>query len=155
MKWRRAKLSTLAGSVAVGLVAMVVLMAGCANFQREWKGAAAARNSDPRGIEGLWQGEWKSAKSGHRGGLRSVIARVDDRRHRATFQATYWKVLRFTYTLALTVDASGPPWTFEGEEDLGWWGGGVFKYEGRGTPETFQANYSSRLDHGVFEMTRP
>jgi hypothetical protein len=44
---------------------------------------------------------------------------------------------------------------FEGEADLGWLAGGVYRYDGQATPASFFSTYKSKYDHGTFQMKRP
>jgi len=60
------------------------------------------------------------------------------------------------YTVNLRVTREPPgPFNFQGEADLGWWGGGVYSYDGQATPANFFSTYKSRYDRGSFRMTRP
>jgi len=84
------------------------------------------------------------------------VNRLDDRSCRARFKATYWKILRFSYTVNLHVTREPQgPFNFQGEADLGWWGGGVYHYDGHATPTNFFSTYRSEYDHGTFRMARP
>ena len=39
--------------------------------------------------------------------------------------------------------------------NLGWLAGGVYHYEGRADATNFFSTYTSKYDHGTFQMTRP
>jgi len=82
--------------------------------------------------------------------------RFDDHTYEARFKATYWKIFRVGYDVALLVERK-PDGSFRlsGENDLGWWGGGVYHYEGDVSSTNFAATYRSRYDHGTFQMQRP
>lgn len=141
---------------AVWGMAMVLWMCGC-SFNKEWK-AAVNSPTPTNSIEGRWAGEWRSEKNGHRGALRCIVAKTADATYRARFRATYWKIARFSYTATLNgVETNGVNGVtvLKGEANLGKLAGGVYKYEAAVTPEEFRATYSSKYDHGKFEMKRP
>lgn len=76
----------------------------------------------------------------------------------ARFHAKYRKgILRFTfgYTVPLTVREKEDAFQFEGESNLGWYAGGIYRYEGTVTGTNFFATYDSKYDRGIFRMTRP
>ena len=138
------------------LIAMLVCAAatGCSSFEQEWK-SASALPAAPTDVTGRWQGTWAS-DSGHSGGLRCVVSRVDARTCRAHFDATYAGALHFNYVAQLQGEQAPDGYTyFEGESDLGALAGGVYKYEGRADAREFTSTYRSSGDRGVFRMTRP
>ena len=140
---------------AVLLVVFALTTAGCSTFNRDWRRAAAV--APPAGdITGPWKGSWVSQVNGHHGALRSLVARIDDTNYRSRYRATYWRWFRFRYAVDVRVvrDSDGV-FKFEGEADLGWLAGGLYRYTGHATPTNFVSTYQSRHDHGVFEMTRP
>ena len=147
MPWQR--------NTAIHGLLLVMLTTGCSTFNREWKTAAA--HPPPAGdISGRWEGSWLSGKNGHHGRLRCLVTKLDDTHYRARYKATYWKLLRFGYAVTMSVEKSSDD-TFKsaGEADLGWWGGGVYRYEGQITPDKFFSTYKSSHDHGTFQMKRP
>ena len=128
---------------------------GCSTFNREWKMAA----TEPRpvnDITGPWEGSWNSDKNGHSGNLRCLLSKIDDTHYRARYKATYRKIMRFGYTLAMNVKhGTDNAYNFQGEADLGWWAGGVYHYEGQITSTNFVSTYKSKYDQGTFRMKRP
>jgi hypothetical protein len=155
--FRQAEMKTLF-QVPFVLVSCAVLFAavstGCSTFNRDWKKAATPLPAD--GIAGRWEGSWLSEMDGHRGRLRCVITGLADGRYRAHYKATYWKIFRFSYTVEMQVEhRSGDRFEMRGETNLGWWGGGVYQYEGEVSPTNFVCTYRSKYDHGRFRMERP
>ncbi len=131
-----------------------LLLCGCSTFNRDWR--SAAKNPAPaNSVEGRWEGRWLSDANGHTGALRCLVTRVDEAHCRARFHAIYGKVLRFTYTVPLTIQSHVDGWEFDGEENLGKLAGGVYYYEGRANATNFSSTYRSTYDHGTFEMHRP
>ena len=134
---------------------LALATSSCSTFNHEWEKASAA---PPPACEmtGRWEGSWVSEVNGHRGRLRCLVSRLDDRSYRARFNATYWKCFRFGYAVNLTVtrEPTGA-FKFQGEADLGWWGGGVYHYDGHANPGDFVSTYRSEYDHGTFQMARP
>ena len=84
------------------------------------------------------------------------MTRIDGARYHARYKATYWKIFRIGYTVEMTVEPqSEGVFKMRGENDLGWWGGGIYHYEGKASDTNFFATYRSKYDHGTFEMKRP
>ena len=133
-------------------LALTLLGNGCSSFNREWKNAGhSASNS----LEGRWEGKWLSGANQHTGSLRCVLKRETDTRYQAYFKATYWKIFRASYHVEFTGERRDDVWQFRGDENLGWFGGGVYYYEGRLTPTNFFSTYRCKYDHGTFELGRP
>jgi len=71
----------------------------------------------------------------------------------ARFHAKYWKILSFGYTVPLQVQSSNNVYQFQGEANLGKLAGGVYHYSGTVAGTNWQSTYSSRYDHGRFQMS--
>jgi len=148
--------TTMHFSTASALWVMLVAAAttGCSTFNSDWKKARATPPGDD--VTGRWEGSWLSGKNGHHGRLRCLVTRLGDDRYRAHYKATYWKIFRISYSVDMQVRReSSNTREFQGETALGWWGGGVYHYEGDATPTNFFSTYKSKYDHGTFQMTRP
>lgn len=135
-------------------VALVLLVCGCSSFNREWK-RAGKQPAPTDSITGRWEGHWLSDVNAHTGKLRCIVTHQTNDLYAARFRATYKKILRFSYTVPLTVNASNEVWHFRGEEDLGALAGGIYRYVGSATATNFHSTYDSKYDRGVFEMQRP
>ena len=105
---------------------------------------------------GRWEGTWSSDMNGHAGGLRCMIDAHGDAAYRARFYSTYGLFFFFRHEATFhVVSADGEPLRFEGEEDLGSFAGGVYRYDGRVEDDRFEARFEAENgDHGTFEMTR-
>ena len=136
-------------------ILLLLLSTGCASkFQTEWKSAAGAPTPQDH-LSGRWKGSWKSDKSVHSVGLRSVVTRTGDDAYRAHFNATYALLFRFGYTMHMTADVREDMTYVAGEEDLGKNVGGVYEYEGQADGKTFRLNYRTSKDFGHFTLKRP
>jgi len=131
---------------------MLLLLAGCSTFQRDWERLGNAPRSS--GIEGRWDGTWKSEASGHSNRLRCIVTRTNQT-YLARFYANYAKIMRFGYTVPLKVEQHGDRVDFSGEANLHWYAGGRYMYEGSAMATNFSAAYRCKSDHGIFQMTRP
>ncbi len=131
--------------------ALCLLLCGCSTFNRAWRAAGQQPISESP-IEGRWEGRWVSEVNGHEGKLLCLVSRRTDSEYAARFRATYLKVLRFSYTVPLSVEHREGVWYFHGEENLGKMAGGLYHYSGRATQTNFHSSYRSKYDHGVFEM---
>lgn len=149
-----AKNQTHRASRWIGSVVLALLVCGCSSFNREWQ-RAGQQPAPTNSIAGRWEGHWLSDVNAHTGKLRCLITHQTNDLYAARFCATYMKVLRFSYTVPLTVNASNEVWHFRGAEDLGALAGGVFRYVGSASVTNFHSTYDSRSDRGTFDMRRP
>lgn len=133
---------------------LLAALAGCASFERKWKGAKHSPTSQDE-FAGRWEGWWKSVKHPDHGGrLRCIFTKLDGQHYRGDFRAN-WFVAASSYTATFqTKRAPGGRLRLAGEENLGWLFGGVYRYDGFVSPTHFYAAYSSRYDDGAFEMRR-
>jgi hypothetical protein len=106
-------------------------------------------------VAGRWEGRWISDVNGHNGKLRCLLTQQEGNVYNARFRATYWKILRFSYTVPLAFEPHDNGWEFNGEANLGKLAGGVYFYEGRASQTNLFSTYRSKYDHGRFELTRP
>jgi hypothetical protein len=149
-------------AIVLLLITLLPLAGGCA-FDRNWKRlSAAARQeteatttTDPDKLAGRWEGTWQSERSNHSGKLRAIITPVNETTYRADFSATYLGLMRFGYSMNLAAQTEGDVIRFQGEEDLGWLAGGVYRYDGATDGQAFDCTYTSKGDDGTFRMTRP
>ncbi len=132
----------------------LLLAGGCSTFNYEWQ-AAAKKPAPASGLEGRWQGTWKSDANGHHDQLRCLITQQPDGKYRALFHAHYGQWLTFGYTAKLDAQETAGVFKFAGDADLGWYAGGLYHYEGRADGTNFSSTYRCPSDHGVFQMTRP
>ena len=135
------------------LLAAALLAGGCTTFNHDWD--AAAQPPQPGDIQGRWQGVWVSEVTGHNDQLRAVITKKDGGDYTARFHAKYHKVMHFGYTVPLKVEAAGDEFKFSGQANLGWLAGGVYHYDGHAGATNFFSTYTSKYDHGTFQMNRP
>jgi hypothetical protein len=147
----------LIGIRSIGRLALLVLMptlvvvaTGCSSFNREWK--IVGQKPAGSGLEGRWEGHWISEVNGHHGRLRCLVSK-DGEVYQARFHAKYMKVLSFGYTIPLKAAATDDGYKFSGEADLGVMGG-IYRYEGHADATNFFSTYSSKYDHGTFQMQR-
>jgi len=90
--------------------------------------------------------------------LRCLITPVAETnsQYLARFHARYKMLFpfTFTYSVVLTVMPDGDNQRCEGEANLGWWAGGNYRYTGTNTSTQFSCIYTSKYDHGTFQMNR-
>jgi hypothetical protein len=132
----------------------IIALTGCSTFNKEWK-AATAVPPPANSIEGPWIGEWRSDKNGHHGALRCVVSKTSDTAYRAHYRAKFWKIFRFTYIATLNGRETNGITKLQGQANLGKLAGGIYKYDATVTSTQFQSSYSSKYDHGKFQMLRP
>jgi hypothetical protein len=145
------------------LSAIVCLVAafsftGCSSFERDWRIAGQIAFSTNATMAGRWEGIWRSEVNGHNDQLRCVLTPLTNGVHSARFHARYKKgIFRFgfSYSVPLEVRRADDAFQFEGESDLGWLAGGVYRYEGSATTTNFFSTYRSKYDHGTLRMDRP
>jgi hypothetical protein len=139
-------------SLLLFMPVVVLLGASCGSFNREWR--KAGRNPvAASGLDGRWEGQWISDVNGHHGKLRCIVNKEGDI-YQARFHAKYKKILSFGYTVPLKAEASDNDYKFSGEADLGSLAGGIYHYEGNADATNFFSTYSSKYDHGKFQMQK-
>jgi len=111
----------------------------------------------PVNAEGPWQGTWVSAVNGHHGPLWCMVHRSPG--HPGCYDFRYragWGVVRFgDYTHQVRAYlASDGSLKLSGAMVLPA-GLGMYRVDGRLTPETFVAAYQSAHDRGTMELRRP
>ena len=132
----------------------VLFLANCTGFQREWKAANAAPYE---GIEGPWEGTWKSSFNGHGGKLRCIVTKKEDNQYEYHYWATWAGFLSGSFRTIHQAIPSQTPETFDlsGEKDLGSLGG-IYRFTGTTTRSALNAVYTSAgSDTGAFNLTRP
>jgi hypothetical protein len=137
-------------------LALACLACGCSTFNRDWERAASLPPSSD-GISGRWQGTWKSDASGHHDKLRCIMTPDAQKpgTYDAFFHAIYRGTVSFHYTVPLTVEKRDGTNYFNGTANLGWLAGGVYHYDGGTAGTNFFSTYTSKYDHGTFQMRRP
>src|SRR5438445_4368620 len=105
---------------------ILLIVAGCSSFDRDFK--AAVERGGTNGIEGAWDGQWKS-KGGHGGDrLRALVTRPSPDVCHTRFRAKYWGIFEVDETVDLHVTGTSPV-RASGEADLGWLKGGAYRYD--------------------------
>ena len=143
--------------IAAACFFAVFLITGCSSFNRAWKKSAAIP-PEANSLAGRWEGTWLSNVNGHNDQLRCLMSPVTNGIYSARFHAKYRRgILRFTfgYTAELTVREEEGTFQFQGESNLGWYAGGVYRYAGTASGTNFFSTYDSKYDRGFFRMTRP
>ena len=136
---------------------MGVVLAGCSSFDAKYAEVAARGAAPADGIEGAWDGRWQS-QAGHGGDrLRAIVTKTGPDTYHAWFRARFWGVFEASQEVDLQARPAGLPGTVQaaGEADLGWLAGGVYRYEAAVSAEKFYSTYSSKYDHGEFDLGRP
>ena len=144
---------------------LVVFLQGCSSFNRDWEVQGAQsemalqetlveQSVSTEGLEGHWEGTWRSEDNGHEGGLRCIITRNEEDTLIARYHATYGMFFTFEYKMPMEVVKEKEFYLFSAETDLGWLAGGLYKYEGTVIGDDFASTYKCKRDHGIFEMKR-
>jgi len=137
------------------LFCLTVLLSSCSlSFKREWK--AALKNGPQTGIEGAWEGTWKSDANGHHGRLRSVVGPKKNQAgdHSFHYHATWAGILSGSYRADHRVRTEKGHLVFQGEHQMPGWAGGLYTYSGTVKGDEFSAQYECSMDKGTFQMKR-
>ncbi|CAN5118697.1 hypothetical protein BH23VER1_BH23VER1_19340 [soil metagenome] len=142
-------------------VGCLVAFVGCTSYRREFRSAVREAGGQYEGVYGPWEGEWRSAPSGHHGPLWCLIGRAGegaDEQLEFRYRAGWGKVLRGNFTQRTAVDpVPGRPGAFvvQGSKDLGVLGG-LYTIEGTVDPDRFDARFTStKGDRGTMGLRRP
>jgi len=105
-------------------------------------------------ITGCWTcGSWRSFCNSHHGKLRATIERCGCG-YECHFSGTFFKIIGFRYTVPLTVCGCRDGKVFFSASKSIPFFGGTFRTSGWASHCKFYANYYSKKDRGVFEMSR-
>src|SRR4051812_31085618 len=133
--------ATLLSVVAFALLGGVT---GCSSFDSDYQHASAS--TLPAGsIEGPWVGKWESQAGHGTGPLRAMLTKTGPDTYYARFRAGYWSIFEADEETLLRVHSTNPV-RADGESDLGYIKGGVYKFDATITPTKFDANYQSKDD---------
>lgn len=105
-------------------------------------------------ISGCWDcGSWRSCCTGHHGKLRAKIVPCGCN-YECHFSGTFFKFIAFRYTVTLERCGVGDGVVyFRATKNIPFFGG-AFNCCGYATQCKFHADYTSKKDRGVFEMSR-
>lgn len=142
--------------VPLGLCLAVTagLAAGCSSFESRWR--EAGRTPEPAdSIRGRWIGTWQNTNNDHQSSLRAILRPAGSNQWTAEFHARYAGVLTFGINTLLTGASDGAVVHFQGQKDLGFFAGGVYRFDGTASPTNFFSTYQSDQNSGTFRMKRP
>lgn len=115
--------------------------------------ATPAKVQPADAFSGHWTGTWQSAVTGHHGPLACDFTKVDAKHYDARFKAS-WGMLSGKFDVVFNTQRHGHELRFQGQKDLGKLYGGVYRYDGKVTPDRFFSTYKAADDHGTFTMHR-
>ena len=98
-----------------------------------------------------------SLDMGHDRNDRAIVSKKDSQTYRVLFRAHYFGFMASDYEIELQAESDDKtlPRRFTGKENLGFLSGGTYTYKGEADAKRFFSTYTSKSDHGVFEMKRP
>ncbi len=105
-------------------------------------------------LEGNWSGSWSSTECDMGGALTCRVEKVREDAYHAKFDAIFAKIFTHKSEVTLLVGNKSGVWDFSGEQDLGVFAGGVYKYQGHSDGADFVCKYDSSMDKGTFKMKR-
>ena len=138
------------------LALLASLLAACSSFDRHWEDAARGKAGAAR-----WDGYWRSGKNVyangayHHGRLRCVLVPLPDKSLAAHFHAN-WLIFSGNYDMTLRpvpmAARRANVREYEGTHDLPAMFGGAYHYRAKIDGDHFTANYTCRIDHGIFDL---
>lgn len=141
--------------LALSLIAASFLPACSMGFHRDWR--AAAKSSAGTGVEGAWEGTWKSEATGHHGSLKCIVGPAKNAQGDRDFRywASWKHLLSGTFDAVHQVTPQGKAaWKFTGQHQMPDWAGGLYTYDGTVIGDHFHADYKAAKDHGTYDLTR-
>jgi hypothetical protein len=145
------------------LALLASLLAACSSFDQHWRDAAQGKGGATR-----WDGHWQSGQNKyangawHHGRLRCVLepVRVSEYvggHHADGYHAYFhanWLIFSGNYDMSLRAvgPRRGKVRRYEGSHDLPAAFGGTYHYQATITGNTFKADYTCKIDHGLFDL---
>jgi hypothetical protein len=135
--------------IATVFSAVILLLAGCSSFEREWKSAPATAR---------WSGRWTSSRhliNGKPAGgeLRAVLSAPRDGKVDAHFRAR-WLAFTSDYRVTLAAQPRHGGMDLAGSANIPGFGGGLYRYGARLRGDHLTACYDSEYDAGTFDLHR-
>ena len=146
-------------------MSILLASAGCSGFSEQYDAALKKTDTNaPDPILGAWTGQWVS-NGGHSGGLQCVLEKIEapanspattkpSLAYRARFHARFMGILSADYDVVLTGEKTERITSLQGSQTIGGFGGGLYHYDAKLTPTSFEATYKSDGDNGIFTMKR-
>lgn len=137
------------------VLALTLSLSSCATeFKRQWE--AAGKQAAKAGVEGRWEGTWKSEVNGHHGSLRAIVgpALNPEGDHCFHYHATWKGWLQGAYQATHRVTKGRAIHSFSGQHQMPKIYGGAYTYSGRISGDEFSACYQSAKDKGTYQMRR-
>ena len=131
-------------------VAILLLAAGCASFERPWQ-RELQQAKPATDLTGAWIGTWQNTNNSHGGSLRALVTRVDAATYRTRFHAT-WGSHSGSFRTVLRGHEENGDFVFTGSKHIL---GFRITNTGRANPTNFLSTYESRFDTGTFTLKRP
>ncbi|QVL31498.1 hypothetical protein KIH39_22035 [Telmatocola sphagniphila] len=104
-------------------------------------------------LSGSWTGTWLSTDSGHKGPLKAELIDQGNGAYQAKFRGRFFAVIPFRYNVTLNVvQQNGNQTTLAGSSRLPFFG--TFQYSAVSDGQSLNAEYTSRSDHGQFQLRR-
>jgi hypothetical protein len=138
----------------LAVCALLTLVTGCMTFDQRWE-EARVHHVPAGSIQGRWQGEWSNHTTGRSGSIRCILTPLKSGRYEARFDTRFAGVVPQEHRVVLAGESRGGLWRFRGEQNLGWFSGGVHEYAGQISPDRFFSTFSSLKANGEVELVRP
>lgn len=149
----RPKRKTAIFSIALAVLAcslVVFATSSCTGYKKRWD---TALTGTYHGMDGPWEGTWKSSKNGHTGGLKCIVTPLGEDQYEFDWWAS-WGKLSADYQITSVSKPEDGYHLLVMDFDLGKLGG-VYRMEGKATPTVFDATYSAKVDAGALILRRP
>lgn|GEM_PF-1827115 len=140
--------------MAAGAALASPLVFGASNLLADTASEPAETSNCCIDVSGRWTcGTWRSFCTGHNGKLKGVLVRNCNGDYDCRFSGTFFKIVPFLYRVTLNVvECRDGVVYFRGSKRLPMLG--TFCYHGHATCCSFQFNYTTKKDRGVFQMSR-
>ena len=142
------------------------LLASCSAFDMRWASMPTPPAANPSAMAwGKWEGTWQSDATDYTGHIQAIIMPTTQtimdkqtvQQYAASFRMRWmeWGYDEYTVTLNATTLADGRV-HFEGAKDLGYFKGGILRFDGFIYPDKDElyCDYSNDKDSGTYKMRR-
>jgi hypothetical protein len=154
------RVATLLCLVSLGL------LTSCSAFDTRFNYSVTPVAANPSApLDGKWEGSWQSDATDYHGKIQAIALHSTEtivdkklvKQYECSFRFYWFEIPYDEFTVTLNAsDMDDGRIHFEGKKDLGYYKGGIIRYDGYIYPkkDTMYCDYASEKDSGTYKLRR-